>query len=201
MAPHAPALSPEQTLAARRPEFVAFVTARVRDAALAEDLVQAAFARALTHLKDVRDEAAVVAWFYRSLRNAVVDRHRRRATEERTLEALAVELDDRIEAAEVAPAQVCPCVLRVAGSLKPEYAEALQRIEVEDAAVRDFAAERGISSSNAAVRVYRAREALRRGVLATCGACADAGCVDCTCEPGPAEGTSDGARKRGSNRA
>ena len=40
------------------------------------------------------------------------------------------------------------------------------------------------SSNNAAVRVFRAREALRKQVARACGACATHGCVDCTCKHG-----------------
>jgi DNA-directed RNA polymerase specialized sigma24 family protein len=73
----------------------------------------------------------------------------------------------------------------VAAGLKPEYAQALERIEVDGEALRAFATEVGISASNAAVRVFRAREALRRGLVATCGACARDRCVDCTCGGAP----------------
>jgi RNA polymerase sigma-70 factor (ECF subfamily) len=137
----------------------------------------------------VREEDAIVAWFYRSLRNAIVDQRRRRATQEKALDALAREVDEWVDAVVAAPPRVCRCVLRVAQELKPEYAEALRAIEVEGAAVKQFASQHGISSSNAAVRVFRAREALRRGVVATCGACADGGCVDCTCEDVEAHGS------------
>jgi RNA polymerase sigma factor (sigma-70 family) len=169
-------------LAARHAEFVGFVERRVRDRALAEDLVHAAFQHSLERADTLRDEEAVVAWFYRSLRNAIVDHHRRHAAEGRALTALAAEVDERIEAVETSPPNVCRCVLRVARGLKPEYADALQGIEVDGFAVKTFAADHAISSSNAAVRIFRAREALRRGVLAACGACAEGGCVDCTCE-------------------
>jgi RNA polymerase sigma-70 factor (ECF subfamily) len=168
-------------LSKRRPEFVAFVERRVRDRALAEDLVQATFAKALERLEDLRDERAIVAWFYRSLRNAIVDRVRRRAAEERALDELSRDLDERIETVEVAPASVCRCVLSIAEGLKPEYGEALQAIEVDGASVKAFAAAHGISASNAGVRIYRAREALRRGLLAACGTCVSRGCGDCTC--------------------
>jgi hypothetical protein len=47
--------------------------------------------------------------------------------------------------------------------------------------VKDYAAEAGISSSNAGVRVFRAREALRRQVVLSCGTCATHGCFDCSC--------------------
>ena len=172
---------PIDVLSARRGDFVSFVEHRVRDRALAEDLVQAALTKAVTHQDDLRDEDAVVAWFYRALRNAIIDRHRRRGTEERALADLATEVDDRVDAIEHRPASVCRCVVRVAESLKPEYVAALNAIEVDGAKVTEFAQANAITSTNAAVRVFRAREALRRGVLAACGACAKSGCRDCTC--------------------
>ena len=77
---------------------------------------------------------------------------------------------------------MCRCVNELAATLKPEYAAALRRIEVDGLALKDFAAEAGISSSNAAVRVHRAREALRQQLARSCGTCADHGCLDCTCD-------------------
>jgi RNA polymerase sigma-70 factor (ECF subfamily) len=171
-----------RAIAERRPDLLAFVRGRVHDLATAEDLVNDTLVAALSRVDQLRDDDAVVAWIYRALRNRIVDQLRRRGTGDRALERLAVETESIVEATEHAPPRVCRCVTRVAASLKPEYAEALERIEVDGEAVRAFAAEHGISSSNAAVRVFRAREALRRGVIATCGACAAGGCADCTCE-------------------
>ena len=42
-------------------------------------------------------------------------------------------------------------------------------------------AEAGLTANNAGVRVFRAREALRRQVARACGTCAEHGCLDCTC--------------------
>lgn len=166
---------------ARRAELVGFVERRVRDHALAEDLVQAAYAQAVEKQSTLRDERAILAWLYRALRNAIVDRSRRRGAEQRALDAFAAELDEHIDAAEASPTNVCRCVLRVAEGLKPEYADALQRIDVDGAAVKAFAEAHGITAGNAGVRIFRAREALRRGLIAACGACAKNGCTDCTC--------------------
>lgn len=44
--------------------------------------------------------------------------------------------------------------------------------EVRGEPVKDFAQSAGISTSNAGVRVFRAREALRKQVLKACGTCA-----------------------------
>jgi len=50
--------------------------------------------------------------------------------------------------------------------------------------VKDYAARAGLTASNAGVRVFRAREALRKQVARSCGTCADHGCFDCTCGVG-----------------
>jgi RNA polymerase sigma-70 factor (ECF subfamily) len=47
--------------------------------------------------------------------------------------------------------------------------------------VQDFAGEAGITADNASVRVFRAREALRKQVKTSCGPCADHGCLECSC--------------------
>jgi RNA polymerase sigma-70 factor (ECF subfamily) len=66
-------------------------------------------------------------------------------------------------------------------TLKPEYAQAIARVEVDELPVKDYAAESGITPNAAAVRVHRAREALRKHVVQACGACAEHGCFDCSC--------------------
>jgi RNA polymerase sigma factor (sigma-70 family) len=162
-------------------EFLGFVERRVGDRALAEDILQDAFVRGIDKLGELREQDSARAWFYRTLRNAVTDHHRRRAAANKRLEALAAELDP--DGAEVPELErvVCTCVARIAGTLKPAYAEALRRIELDGVPVVDFAQEAGISESNAGVRVHRARAALRREVARSCGTCAEHGCFDCTC--------------------
>ena len=171
-------------LVANHREFLAFVQRRVGDRALAEEILQDAFVRSIDKLDTVRDTA--VGWFYRVLRNAIVDHQRRRAAAARRLDAFAAEQDAAAGADEELHRVVCRCVGALADTLKPEYAAALRRIEIDGVSVKDYAEEAGISSSNAGVRVFRAREALRRQVARACGTCADHGCLDCTCEKSPA---------------
>ncbi len=162
--------------------FLGFVERRVGDRALAEDILQDAFIRSIDKVGALRDQEAIVPWFYRVLRNAVVDHQRRHATAARALAAFEVELENEEHEGE-AHGVVCQCVKSLAGTLKPDYATALQRIEIDGVAVKDYADEAGITSNNAAVRVFRAREALRKQVQRSCGTCATHGCVDCTCGP------------------
>ena len=79
-------------------------------------------------------------------------------------------------------AEICACVSRLAGTLKPEYAEALQAVEVGGTPVKTFAEQKGLSPNNAGVRLFRAREALKKRVVESCGTCAEHGCVNCTCK-------------------
>jgi RNA polymerase sigma factor (sigma-70 family) len=161
--------------------FLAFLQKRVGSRAEAEDLLQEAFVRGIERGADVRNDDAIVAWFYRLLRNTVIDRHRRRGASSRALEALALEMEhESVPPPELAET-VCACVTMLSETLKPEYAEALRRVELGGIAVKDYAAEIGISANNAAVRVHRAREALKKRVVEACGTCADHGCIDCTC--------------------
>lgn len=170
-----------RALVANHREFLRFVTARVDDRELAREIVQEAFARGIGRIESLRDPESATAWFYRSLRNAVIDHHRRKQTSQKALAAFAAELDDPVAPPEDARALACQCVVRLAETLKPEYARALAQIEVAGVSVTDFAEQEGITASNAAVRVFRARRALRARVRASCGACADHGCLDCTC--------------------
>lgn len=169
-----------QVLVENHRAFLRFLERRVASREVAEDLLQEAFGRAVTHVAEVRDEESVTAWFYRLLRNAVIDHYRRRAAATTALERFASELEPVVPPTEVAD-EICACVSRLARTLKPEYAEALEAIDVRGQPVKDYAAARGLTANNAGVRVFRARQALRAQVLASCGTCAEHGCLDCHC--------------------
>ncbi len=168
------------TLVENHRAFLRFLEGRVGSKETAEDLLQEAFGRAVTHLNSLRDGESVVAWFYRLLRNAVIDHYRRQAAQARALERFGAELDEAIPPPDVAD-QICACVSRLAGTLKPEYADALAMVDVQGMSVKDYAGRLGLTPSSAGVRVFRARQALRSQVLASCGTCADHGCLDCSC--------------------
>jgi RNA polymerase sigma-70 factor (ECF subfamily) len=167
-----------------RRAFLSFLERRVGHRELAEDVLQEAFARGLDRVP-LGGEETILAWFYRVLRNAVIDHYRRQGATGRALGALARELTEEAEPSPDERDAVCRCVTRLSETLKPEYALALRRVEVDGISVQDYAAEAGITSNNAGVRLFRARQTLRKRVVRWCGACAERGCVDCSCgEPG-----------------
>ncbi len=173
-------------LADNHRRFLAFLMRRVRTREIAEDILQDAFVRSLTKAPPLASTESIVAWFYRVLRNAVVDHYRQAGVEGRALERYAAEADDK--AVPVDPElfdTVCECVRSLVGTLKPAYAEAITRVDLEGVSPTAFALEAGISSNNASVRIHRARRALRERVREVCTTCADQGCSPCSTECGP----------------
>ena len=173
--------SPTALLLANRQAFLRYLQRRVGDAALAEEILQDAYARSMAKPEQVPDDDGAVPWFYRLLRNATIDQYRRRAAANRALEAFAHELEAAEQPTEEARNEICACVGRLAATLKPEYAEVLTAVEVDGQPVKAFAEGAGLTANNAGVRLFRARDALRRRVIQSCGACAEHGCVDCSC--------------------
>lgn len=168
-------------LTAQRSRFLAFVERRVRDRAVAEDLLQAAYARAISGANTLKSSDSANAWFFRILRNSVIDHYRHRAAEARTLEPWTPEIEPQAPALDPAPANTCSCIGKAIDEIQPAYREILREVDLAEAPLDDFARRSGISSGNAAVRAHRARRALRKQLIHRCGSCAKAGCLDCTC--------------------
>ena len=187
-APHADALLPltagvvDQLVAGHR-QFLSFLQARVSSRAVAEEILQSAFVRAVEKGGSVEASESAVAWFYRLLRNALIDHYRKSASESRAMEAQAREAAGTFEP-ELRDA-VCACMETLLPTLKPEYAEMIRRVDLQERPVTAVAADLQITANNAAVRLHRARQALRQRLERSCGTCATHGCLDCTCgQPG-----------------
>jgi RNA polymerase sigma factor (sigma-70 family) len=167
-----------ETLVSNHRRFLSYLEKRVESREAAEDILQEAFVRGLDSTS-LRNAESATAWFYRSLRNAIVDHYRRRGVETRVLEQVAAETDEAVPPESELMDAVCECVSTLLSTLKPEYARAIQRVELDEIPVRDYAAEEKITANAAGVRLFRAREALRRRVVQSCGTCAEHGCLDC----------------------
>ncbi len=175
-------------LLANHRRFLDFLTARVRTRQDAEEILQDAFVRVIQKVGDIRDDESAVAWFYRLLRNAIIDHYRRVATGVKALQ------DKARDAPEFDPGfdadlerTVCACVDDLVPLLKPEYSDLIRRVDLGGIDVTVVADEIGISPGNARVRLHRARAALRAELERSCRTCATHGCLDCTCSrSGPA---------------
>ena len=161
-----------------RAEFLGFLTRRVGDPAAAEDILQAAYTKALEKGEQIQNTESVVAWFYRMLRNALVDHYRRNAARTRAHDQFVAEAPLSYEIED--EANLCACVGGVVQTLKPEYRTALERIDLGGESIADFAQAEGTTPNNVSVRLHRARRAAAKKLTQVCGACADHKCLDCT---------------------
>jgi len=177
-------LAPEalKALLANKQRLLAFLTRRVGNPELADEILQDAFVKGVEKGHTLREDESALAWCYRLLRNAVIDRHRRLTTERDALARLAQELSTKPVDADLEN-EVCTCMNDLVPTLKPEYAEILRRVDLSEARLDSVASELGITTNNATVRLHRARQALRQRLEQMCGMCAHHGCLNCTCAP------------------
>jgi RNA polymerase sigma factor (sigma-70 family) len=169
------------TLVENHRRFLGFLRKRVANPADAEEILQAAFVKGLARAGEIHDDERAVAWFYRLLRNALVDHWRAREAESRAVRALAREAAEEAAPDPALEAEICRCFEALLPTLRPDQARILRRVDLEGVRPLDFAAEERITPNAAMVRLHRARRALRESLERSCGTCATHGCLDCTC--------------------
>ena len=166
-------------ITAHHSEFLRFIAARVGEPAAAEDILQSAYVKALEHGSQLRDEESVVAWFYRILRNAIIDHYRRGSARSKAHELFGAETPTSYEAE--LEQRVCACIGDVISDLKTEYREAIEHVDLAGESVESFAKLQNTTANNASVRLHRARKAVAKQLVQVCGVCAEHKCLDCTC--------------------
>jgi RNA polymerase sigma factor (sigma-70 family) len=175
-----------EVLVAQRGEFHRFLAARVGSATDAEDLLQQSLLKALQNGDALRRGERAVAWFYRILRNAVVDYYRQKAGERRRADRLWTEMHATGDDVERPPkdwdAAVCDCFQGLLPTLKPRYAELIRRFDLNGESKEDVGRELKIKVATLDVALHRARKALRQRLEILCGSCSREGCLACFCQ-------------------
>jgi RNA polymerase sigma factor (sigma-70 family) len=172
----------EATLIENRRDFMRFLVRRTGDTDTAEDILQQFYLRAVGKGDALRKSESVVAWLYQLLRTTLVD-HFRRETSRRRREADYAQME--ILSAEGHDAElegvICACFETLLPTLKAEYADILQRVDLRGATPGEVARDLGLAPNNVRVRLHRARQAMKHSLLLSCRACAEHSCLDCHC--------------------
>ncbi len=163
--------------------FLRFLEKRVGSAEDAADILQSAFVRCVERGDSLRDGERAQAWFYRLLRNAIVDHHRKRGAEGRALERKRGEVAAGTPSQTELEGAICSCMNDLVPTLKNEYADILTAVELREEPLSSYAERTQTTANNARVRLHRARRALKSRLEEACGTCATHGCLDCTCKP------------------
>ena len=172
-----PAIEP---LLESRVQFLHFLRSRLPSTD-AEELLQDAFVKSLQKNDEVRDKDKIVAWFYRVLRNSIVDYYRNVGRNPQELTGILADFEQLAIASPETQNEICRCLHPLLKNLRADYREALTTIDLAGGSIRDLADIAGITEGNAAVRVHRARNAMRKQIQMACGTCAEHQCADCDC--------------------
>lgn len=141
----------------------------------AGDVYQRASLRALEGSAALRDPARVDGWVRRIVVRIALDLLRARRTE------IELSEGDEPEAPPVDEGGACACTLALLEGLPPSYQDILRRVDVEGAGLSEVAQALAISPGNAAVRLHRARRALRDHLRGHCGVETMRECLTCAC--------------------
>jgi len=144
-----------QTLDKTRQQLRSFVYRRVKDSALAEDIVQDVFVKVHTRLGQLKDSEKVTGWLYQITRNAIADHFRAKS---KSIEPSELDWESDRQALNDC---VASCLGEMLVTLPQKYREALELAEIEGLSQTALAGRLQISYSGAKSRVQRARQMLK----------------------------------------
>ena len=150
-----------QILLGNHRKFLSFLERRAGSQEVAEDLLQSAFAKAVQQ-EEKLDRETVVAWFYRVLRNALIDHYRRQGVEERAIAAQREQVAASSGDAEL-ERTICECFRELLPTLTPQSRSILERVDLGDQTVGEAAQSLRITPNNAGVRLYEPARPSRSG--------------------------------------
>lgn len=138
-------------------ELEYFILSRVKDRAVAKDVLQDVFIKIHLHLHTIKDNAKLKAWIYQLTRNTIVDYYRKHKTTADT-----AEIPENITASNPHIEQGLEnCVMPFIVQLPLKYKEALILTDINGLSQTQLAAQLNISYAAAKSRVQRARQKLK----------------------------------------
>ncbi len=165
-----------QLILQSRGNFLRYLGRRLGNREDAEDILQEFYLRVITKADQIRDTTSTMAWLWTVLKSVLIDHIRRRTVERQGLQLMIEEwVAIHPDQAQDDQAQ-CSCLYKLVPTLKPEYADALVRIDLEEASQEDVARTLEISPGNMRVRLHRARQALRQALQHSCNECKEREC-------------------------
>lgn len=166
------------------PELHAFLLGQVRDAALADDLLQDVFLKAIRTGAGFCTLDSPRAWLFQVARNAIIDHHRLRKPTVPVADQLAAPLVILEPVDELAQ-----CLERALDALDADDRDVVRRCDLEGLTQREYAESRGLGLPAVKARIQRARSRLRQHLIRQCGVRFDSDgrvcCHEVCRRPGP----------------
>lgn len=149
----------------------------------ARDVMQSFMLRAIDRADALRDVATVRGWLSRLLATSIADHQRKAARRRQRETVMSPDFFDTNPAADAElEAAVCACLHHLIVTLKPDHADIIRRIDLNEEPRAAVAADLGITMSTLAVRLHRARAILKQRLIEMCLTCPEHGFMDCGCD-------------------
>ena len=167
-----------------RQQILNFLRRRLGDPEAAEDVLQTFMLRAIDRSEQLRDVRAVRGWLSQILASSIADYGRKVSRQRQRevviapsdLEGVRHDFDEELDEA------ICNCLYKLLPTLKPEYAEVIWRVDLQEQPREDVAKDLGITLNNLNVRVHRGRQALKTRLQQMCLTCPVHGFLECDCD-------------------
>lgn len=173
----------ERVLVDDHRELLAFLQQRLGTREDAEEALQSFMLRAIERSSTVREVRTVRGWLSRLLATAIADSRRAAAARQRREVRADTLKPETLQEEADADQAICLCLYRLLPTLEADYAEMIRRVDLEEERRSLVAADLGITPNNLAVRLYRARQALKGRLEELCLTCPEHGFLDCNCDP------------------
>ena len=162
-------------------ELRRFLYSRLKDADVAEDLLQDVFLKALAENSRFCTLENTRAWLFRVTRNRLIDHFRTHHIHEEVPEELPKEI-----VAEEPVTKLSCCLPAALERLSAEDREAIERCDLGGMSQAEFARLKGLSTPGAKSRIQRARRRLRESLKTACNIIFDEQgrvcCFDSSCQ-------------------
>lgn len=163
-------------LQTERTRHLRYLRSRLPSLSDAEDALQDAALKLIRRATALTLVEKPDAWVATSLRHTVIDRYRRAGAQRRLTDALAAEPPEFPGPTEDETRTAAECVTATLPKLKAAYGALLQKVYLEETPLKDVAQLERLTANNAAVRLHRARGALRETLQRQCRTCARDAC-------------------------
>ena len=143
-----------------------FIFSKVKDDALADDLLQEVFIKIHRLIGQLKDENKLQAWVYQITRNTVYDYFR---TQGRTTELKVEEVDVVEEESDNQYlSETIEDMVKMMDEMPAEYCEVLCQTELGGMSHKEYAEKSGISATAVKTRAFRARNMLKDMLMKCC---------------------------------
>ncbi|SES23767.1 RNA polymerase sigma-70 factor, ECF subfamily [Gracilibacillus ureilyticus] len=141
-----------------------FVSKRVSDQYIAEDIVQDVFLKIAKSHHTLKEDEKISSWIYNITRNTIIDYYRRK----KTMGELPVDLVAENKENETLTKELSKCIRPFIKQLPDKYKEAILLTEINGMSQKDLSSHLGMSFSGAKSRVQRGRLKLKELLVACC---------------------------------